>query len=267
MPGFVMPVQVPSDDAPDRVVGTVAQPLETDHDESYREPDPFDAMPSARRLTITFLIGLLVMIASLSAVGVLITSTDLLAGVRNWDTSISTGAADGRTSEATDLARIITRAGDTLAIVALLAAVTVVLAVLRKWRAMVFLPVAMLAEITTFLTVNHIVGRERPDVERIGSLPSTNSFPSGHVAATLVCWIGISLLLAAYGFGRSARVVAAFGTLMAVAMGWARVYAGMHYTTDVIFGFVMGLAALLLAVVATGWSANRLDGAQTPASG
>jgi membrane-associated phospholipid phosphatase len=68
--------------------------------------------------------------------------------------------------------------------------------------------------------------------------------------------VGISLLLAAYGFGKSARIVAAFGALMAVAMAWARVYAGMHYTTDVIFGFMMGLAALALAVVATGWSAR-----------
>lgn len=255
MPRFVMPVQAPRDDVPDRVSQTVAVHHDTDRDAG----DPFDAMPSPRRVGVTFLIGLAVMIVALSAAGVLITSTELFAGVRNWDTSISTDAADGRTSGATELARLITRAGDTLAIVAVLLAVTVVLAVFRKWRAMVFLPLAMLAEITTFLAVNHIVGRERPDVERIGSLPSTNSFPSGHVAATLVCWIGISLLLAAYGFGRSARVVAAFGALMAVAMGWSRVYAGMHYTTDVIFGFVMGLAALLLAVIATGWNANRLD--------
>ena len=152
---------------------------------------------------------------------------------------------------------LITKTGDTLPIVALIGAVTMVLAVMRKWKAMIFLPMAMLAEITTFLAVNHLVGRERPPVDKIGPLPGTYSFPSGHVAATLVCWVGISLLLAAYGFGRSARIVAAFGALMAVAMAWARgVSRGMHYTTDVIFGFMMGLAALALAVVATGWSAR-----------
>jgi membrane-associated phospholipid phosphatase len=114
----------------------------------------------------------------------------------------------------------------------------------------------MLAEITTFLAVNYLVGRERPPVDKVGPLPGTYSFPSGHVAATLACWVGISLLLAGYGFGRSARLVAAFGTLMAAAMAWARVYAGMHYTVDVIFGFAMGLAALAVTVVATGWSAR-----------
>ena len=157
--------------------------------------------------------------------------------------------ADDRTAGAIDLARFFTKAGDTLPILALMAAVTIVLAVARKWRAMIFLPMAMLAEISTFLAVNYIVGRERPAVEKIGPLPGTYSFPSGHVAATFVCWVGIGLLLAAYGFGRSARVVAAVGTLMAVAMAWARVYVGMHYTIDVIFGFAMGVAALILAVV------------------
>ena len=217
-------------------------------------------MPDPRRLAITFLIGLATMIAVLTVAGVLITSTEAFVGLRDWDNSISADAAASRTNGATDLARLVTKAGDTLAIVALIAGVTVVLAVLRKWRAMVFLPLAMLAEITTFLAVNHLVGRERPPVERIGSLPSTNSFPSGHVAATLVCWVGISLLLAGYGFVKWARIVAAFGTLMAFAMAWARVYAGMHYTTDVIFGFVMGLAALALAVISTGWSGRRFAG-------
>ena len=154
-----------------------------------------------------------------------------------------------RTTEAIDLARSITKIGDTMAILGLMAAVTVVVAVLRQWRAMTFVPMAMLAEITTFLAVNQLVGRERPPVEKLGSLPSTYSFPSGHVAATLVCWVGIGVLLVAYGFVRSGVLVAIAGAVMAVAMAWARVYAGMHYTTDVIFGYAMGIAALVLAVL------------------
>lgn len=230
---------------------------EVEGDEKPRSDDPFDAMPDARRVVLTFLIGLAVMIATLSVAGVLITESESLQVVHDWDSSISENLADDRTAETTDLARLVTKAGDTLSILAVMSAVTLLLAVKRRWRAMTFVPIAMLAEITTFLIVNHLVGRERPPVDKIGPLPGTDSFPSGHVAATLVCWVGIALLLAAYGFGKSARIVAAFGTLMAVAMAWARVYAGMHYTTDVIAGFVMGLAALALATLATGWAARR----------
>ena len=131
-----------------------------------------------------------------------------------------------------------------------MAAVTIVLAVLRKWRAMLFVPMAMLAEITTFLAVNQLVGRDRPPVEKLGPLPGTYSFPSGHVAATFVCWVGIGVLLVAYGFVRSARARRrSSGALMAASMAWARVYVGMHYTIDVIFGFAMGVAAIVLVVL------------------
>jgi membrane-associated phospholipid phosphatase len=221
-------------------------------DQRSGSDDPFAAMPDARTFLLRVLIGLAIMIGGLCAVGFLITETEPLSAVRDWDDSISAQLADSRGADAADLARLVTRAGDTLSILALMSAVTIVLAAARKWRAIVFLPTAMFVEITTFLTVNHLVGRERPPVDRIGPLPGTSSYPSGHVAATLVCWGAISLLLAVYGFRRSAVVVAAFGVVITAAMAWARVYAGMHYTTDVIAGFAMGVAALAVAIVATG---------------
>lgn len=206
-------------------------------------------MPSARRIAVTFVLGIAAMIATLTVIGVALTSANALEGVREWDLSISSDLAAQRTTAATDLARFITRTGDTMAILGVMAAVTIVLAVLRKWRATTFVPMAMLAEITTFLAVNQLVGRERPPIDKVGPLPGTFSFPSGHVAATLVCWAGIGVLLVAYGFVKSGMLVVIAGSVMAAAMAWARVYAGMHYTIDVIFGFAMGVAALVLAVL------------------
>ena len=211
-------------------------------------PDPFAAMPSVGRIAATYLLGIAAMVAVLTLIGYVITSTDAMSGLRDWDESVSEEVAAGRTDDLVDLARFITKAGDTLPIVAMIVGVSVVLIVLRKWRAILFLPMAMGAEISTFLIVNHLVERERPSVEKIGPLPGTFSFPSGHVAATLVCWVGVSLLLLAYGWRKSALALGAFGVLAGVAMGWARVYVGMHHTIDVIFGFAMGVAALVLTV-------------------
>ena len=240
-----MPRPVTTADSPTNA----ALPRPTDDERDPRPADPFAAMPGPGRITATFLLGLAAMVAILTVVGVVLTSTEAMQGVRDWDLSISADTAASRTTGAVDLARLITRAGDTMAILGLLAAVTIVVAVLRQWRAMVFVPLAMLAEITTFMSVNHLVGRERPPVEKVGPLPSTFSFPSGHVAATLVCWVGIAALLVAYGFRRSGILVAIAGVSMAAAMAWARVYAGMHYTIDVIFGFTMGIAALVLSAL------------------
>ena len=132
-------------------------------------------------------------------VGALITETDPLRAVRDWDNSISAELADSRSADTADWhassPEQVTRcrssgdvSGDDRAGGERASG--------GRWS---FLPTAMVVEITTFLIVNHLVGRERPPVERIGPLPGTYSFPSGHVAATLVCWGGISLLLAVYG--------------------------------------------------------------------
>jgi membrane-associated phospholipid phosphatase len=44
-----------------------------------------------------------------------------------------------------------------------------------------------------------------------------------------------------------ALVVATIGTVAVAAMGWARVYLGMHHMLDVVAGVVMGIAALVIA--------------------
>jgi len=113
---------------------------------------------------------------------------------------------------------------------------------------MLFIPIAMLVEITGFLAVNYIVGRPRPDVEKIGPIPGTYSFPSGHVAATLVCWLGSALLLLAFGRTRLSQAVAAAASVMVVGTAWSRVYFGMHHTLDVIMGLVLGIVALGIAI-------------------
>jgi undecaprenyl-diphosphatase len=236
----VTPLDVPSPD--------LSRADENLPDQRSSAPDPFADVPSARRVAVSFVLGVAAMIAVLTVIGAVLTSTDALRGVRDWDLSISSDAAAHRTTAGADIARFITKTGDTMAIVGLMAAVTIVLAVLRRWRAMLFVPMAMLAEITTFLSVNHLVGRERPPVEKLGPLPGTFSFPSGHVAATFVCWVAIGVLLIAYGFVKSGLFVAIAGAVMAATMAWARVYVGMHYTIDVIFGFAMGVASVVLVV-------------------
>ncbi len=84
--------------------------------------DPFDAMPGARRVVITFLIGLAAMIAALTVAGVLITSTEAFAGVRDWDNSDQRRRGRQSDAPAPPIWRASSpRAGDTLAIVALIA--------------------------------------------------------------------------------------------------------------------------------------------------
>ena len=236
------------------VIGSHDQPgLRSDATRACKaEADPFDAMPPGATIIFRFLSGLALMICSLTLIGFAITELGVLRGVRNWDESINDSLAVGRSNWASDLGELVTSLGDTMPILLINGVVLIVLAALRKWRAMALVPMALLAEITTFLAVNHLVGRPRPDVERLGPLPGTDSYPSGHIAATLVCWVGIAALLHLYGRVAVSRVFGVVAIILTIAMGWARVYVGMHHFLDVVFGLAMGIAALSLAMYTLG---------------
>ena len=94
-------------------------------------------------------------------------------------------------------------------------------------------------------TLKAVVGRDRPDLERLvaGNGPS---FPSGHVMAAVALWGLVPLVVALYSPDRRvwwASFVAS-GTLI-VAIGASRTYLGVHWLSDVIGGLIVGTFFLL----------------------
>jgi undecaprenyl-diphosphatase len=245
--------------APPRLPYDDGQPQQNDESPG----DPFVDVPDARTIAVRTAIGLGALIGALVVFGLILTSTAMASGTRRWDESVSSWLADGRSDFFVRLAERFSKLADTIPILGFMALVTIVLAIARQWRAMLLIPLAMLVEISTFLAVNYLVGRPRPTVTKIGPIPGTYSFPSGHVAAAFVCWFGSALLLYVYGrFGLS-RIVSALGALVTVLTGWGRVYLGMHHTLDVVIGLLMGMAALTIAAKAlhvrpaSQWSVSR----------
>jgi undecaprenyl-diphosphatase len=128
----------------------------------------------------------------------------------------------------------------------------VALAVIRRWRPIVFLLVVMFGELTLFLGSSAIVGRARPDVPHLdGQLP-TSSFPSGHLAATILLYSSIVVLLLprVHGRWRGPVITAAvaLAVLMPVWVAVSRMYRGMHHPTDVL-GSVLLAAGWLAATI------------------
>ena len=115
------------------------------------------------------------------------------------------------------------------------------------------LPVGLALELSVFLSVSTIVGRDRPDVVTLGSVPSTSSFPSGHVAAAVVLYGGLVLIAASLSPSRTvSRIGVVFASIAVVFVASARVYEGVHHPTDVIGGAILGAGALLAAGVISG---------------
>ncbi len=200
----------------------------------------------------TALVGYLAIVVVLAALGWLLVHAGFLDGLRSWDQDVNRNLADGRTVGWTDLSRSGSSSAETMPIVLGGVIVTAVLAALRRWWDLLFLPLALAIELLGFLAVNYLVDRPRPDVERLGITPDTHSFPSGHAAATMVLWGGIVILL---GVGRRRlwiQILAwAIVTAATVTVSFSRVYRGMHHVTDVVAGALLGIGALLVAMTAT----------------
>jgi membrane-associated phospholipid phosphatase len=220
----------------------------------------FASTPPIVPLFAIVVVGYIGMVAALVGIGELIVHLGVLAGLRDWDEAASRWLADHRSGFLDSVTGFLSRAADTMGIIALALVLEIVLLVQRRWWALLIAPIALGLELVTFLTVNAVVGRPRPDVAKLGSEPSTSSFPSGHTAATVVFWGAVALLFFSASTSRWVRSTAyAVVFVLAVAVGSARAYRGMHHPTDVVLGALMGLTALSITVLAVRVTALRVQ--------
>ncbi|BCW99586.1 MAG: hypothetical protein KatS3mg024_2413 [Armatimonadota bacterium] len=87
-----------------------------------------------------------------------------------------------------------------------------------------------------------VVGRSRPDEDLVRVVVHAvgESFPSGHALGSLVFYSCLCAVLW-QELPRNGRIIAAWtAALLVVAIGWTRVYLGVHWTSDVIGGWLAG---------------------------
>ncbi|HEU4424439.1 MAG TPA: phosphatase PAP2 family protein [Pilimelia sp.] len=89
-----------------------------------------------------------------------------------------------------------------------------------------------------------IVGRLRPVVEApVASAPG-NSFPSGHALGSTVAYGALLLIFLPVASRRVRAVAISIFATIVVLVGFTRVALGVHYVSDVLAGWLLGLAWL-----------------------
>jgi len=175
-------------------------------------------------------------------------------GIGGADESVNDWMAAHRSSGLNDASYVGSAIGDIPFIPGLVILTALVTAILRKWRAFAFIVGAILIEVGTYRVTSLIVHRQRPSVPRLDPdhLPVNQSFPSGHVAAAVVVYVGLALLLSGRVRARWAAIVLwTFAIALPLVVASSRMYRGMHHPIDATAGVLMGAAALSIALVAT----------------
>jgi membrane-associated phospholipid phosphatase len=102
-----------------------------------------------------------------------------------------------------------------------------------------------------YLAVQQLVAEPRPnpDLVRVIGGAQLSAFPSGHIA-TYTAVLGFLVYLAHdHAWPRRARCLpAVVGAGLVVAMAFSRVYAGHHWASDVVGGFLLGAAWLVVPI-------------------
>jgi len=175
-------------------------------------------------------------------------SIDALASA---DERISRWLERERTDTLVDLSWIGSTLAGGVVIPILVGCLLVLFLVFRHWRLAAFTLFVISVESGTYRATTLVVHRDRPDVDRLESLPVDASFPSGHTAASVALFGGLILVLASRIENVALRAALWFAALAIPAFViWSRMLRGMHHATDVTFGVLMGIGALVVVIFA-----------------
>jgi undecaprenyl-diphosphatase len=100
-----------------------------------------------------------------------------------------------------------------------------------------------LAEAASFL-LKALFRRERPSLWEHALHPDSYSFPSGHALKSMAVYGLGSLLLVSLFPQRKIPLLSVAGVLIFL-IGLSRVYLGAHWTSDVLGGYVIGIAIVV----------------------
>ena len=129
--------------------------------------------------------------------------------------------------------------------------VSVVLLRERAWLDLAFFLVAFVGSQIVVALLKAWFDRPRPDLGSVVALPSSASFPSGHATAG-VASLGAAAVIGAERLpSRRARAwLWAFVAVGGLTVGLSRIVLDVHYVTDVLAGWCLGLAWLAACLLA-----------------
>ena len=143
----------------------------------------------------------------------------------------------------TNVMKFITHIGDP----AIFVSFCLILFAITKSRKTIALPVCITVIISVFLnfTLKNVFSRPRPDILRLIN-ETDYSFPSGHAMNNAALYTILIFLTFKYIKSKPLKIcLSIYFTLITIAIGYSRVYLGVHYAGDILGGWLLGFAVAI----------------------
>lgn len=156
-----------------------------------------------------------------------------------------------------ELMRDVSALGSVPVLSLLVLGVVVTLWMERRRAAAAWLTTAVLGALGISTLFKNVFARARPDLIAPELLPASFSFPSGHAFLSAAVYLTIGALLTRVVPTQGTRTfVLAMAVLLTVITGISRVYLGVHFPSDVLAGWTLGLSwAALCWLIA--WNSTK----------
>jgi len=172
-------------------------------------------------------------------------------GLSSLDEPVLELAVSLRTPHNVAIAQFITNLGGVIGLTVITAAIVVIMTV--RWRSrtpVVLLSIGTAGSLLMTAVGKDLVGRARPPVtSAILPYETSPAFPSGHALNNTVVACLVAYLLLLHLTSLLWRIVSmALAVLWFVTIGLTRVFLGYHWLTDVIAGWLLGLAWMAMVI-------------------
>lgn len=142
---------------------------------------------------------------------------------------------------------VLTQLGSVYATLGLGLLATTLLSICRKPKAAFLLAATVIIERLAVDGLKLVIGRPRPAFDLHPVVTSSSSFPSGHSGNSMAVFVAIALIAAPPAWRRTALATA---ICLSLIIGITRIFLGVHWPSDVVGGWSLGLIIVGLAVIA-----------------
>jgi membrane-associated phospholipid phosphatase len=195
-----------------------------------------------RALIVRIVVTFAAVLAVALVLGLVLESLMAPVGSTTFDRHITDWFfTDWRTPHGLTVMTRVSWIGGPIVVIPVTVAVTLGLVLLRRWRLAQFFVVTVVGAAALSALAKAIIDPRRPPGELGLRHPFASSFPSGHAAAATATYVALAVIVMVLTRSRPIRVVVwSCAVALILAVGVARIYLAVHWTTDVLVGVVIG---------------------------